>query len=122
MARGNYGWPNCSGICNNPQYIDPIITFSPSIAPTGIVALREDSIYPAQFYNNLLFVDYNYGRVHRIVLGGPGLTDLVSHSIVCDCGLGPLFSVMHGLNVPGQDGYIYVSNGSSIFRVVLNNP
>lgn len=32
---------------------------------------------------------------------------------------------MHGLNVPGQDGYIYVTNGSfsgshSIFRVVLN--
>jgi len=125
IAGGNYGWPICSGICNNPPYIDPIITFGSlvppidTIAPTGIVAIREDSVYPAQYHNNLLFADYKGGKLHRIVLGGPGLTDFVSHSIVCDCGQGGLFAVMHGLNMPGQDGYIYVSNGSSIFRVVL---
>ena len=121
IAGGNYGWPLCTGICNNPLYIDPIITFNPCcIAPTGIVAIREDSVYPAQYHNNLLFADSNFGRLHRIVLGGPELTDFDSHSIACDCGLGALFAVMHGLNVPGQDGYIYVSNSSSIFRVVLN--
>jgi glucose/arabinose dehydrogenase len=115
---GNYGWPICPGICNDALYIDPIITFTPVIAPTGIVAIREDSIYPAQYHSNLLFADFIAGQLHRIVLGGPMLTDFVSHSIACDCGLGPLFSVMHGLNVPGQDGYIYVSNQTSILRVV----
>ena len=121
IAGGNYGWPICTGICNNLLYIDPIITFNPCcIAPTGIVAFREDSVYPAQYHNNLLFADFNFGRLHRIVLGGTMLTDYVSDSIACDCGLGGLFAVMHGLNVPGQDGYIYVSNASSIFRVVLN--
>jgi glucose/arabinose dehydrogenase len=122
IRGGNYGWPIISGIGNDPQYIDPIISFTPTIAPTGIVAFRQDSIYPAQFHDNLLFADYNSGKLHRIVLGGVGLTDLVSHSIACDCGLGALFAVMHGLNVPGQDGYIYVTNFSSIFRVVLNSP
>jgi glucose/arabinose dehydrogenase len=120
IIGGNYGWPICPGICNDPLYIDPIRTFTPVIAPTGIVAIREDSIYPAQYHNNLLFADFIAGQLHRIVLGGPMLTDFVSHSIACDCGLGPLFSVMHGLNVPGQDGYIYVSNRTSIFRVVPN--
>ena len=50
-----------------------------------------------------------------------GLTDFSSHTIACNCGQGGLIAVMHGLNVPGQDGYIYVSNAQiSIFRVVLN--
>jgi aldose sugar dehydrogenase len=124
IAGKNYGWPLCTGICNNPLWIDPIITINPVIAPTGIVAIRADSVYPAQYHNNLLFADFNVGQLHRIVLSGPGLTDLAAPSnstIVCDCGLGGLVAVMHGLNVPGQDGYIYVSNVSgSIFRVVLN--
>src|ERR1700704_319223 len=115
LPGGNYGWPICPGICNNSLYIDPIITFgslippTPVIAPTGIVAFREDSVYPAQYHNNLLFADFKFGQLHQIVLGGAGaamFTEFVSHSIVCDCRLGPLFAVMHGLNVPGQDGYI----------------
>jgi glucose/arabinose dehydrogenase len=123
IAGGNYGWPNCTGICGLPQYFDPIISFpAPSLAPTGIVAIREDSVYPAQYYNNLLFADFINGQLHRIVLGGAMLDALVSHTIACNCGLGGLFGVMHGLNLPGQDGYVYVTNGSGIFRVVLNAP
>jgi glucose/arabinose dehydrogenase len=118
IAGKNYGWPVVAGIGNNPQFVNPIFTFTPVIAPTGIVAIREDSVYPAQYFNNLLFGDFNFGQLHRIVLGGAGLTNFVSHSIVCDCGLGPLFAVMHGLNVPGQDGYVYVSSANAIFRVV----
>jgi glucose/arabinose dehydrogenase len=122
IAGANYGWPICTGICNDSRFIDPIITFTPTIAPTGIVAIREDSVYPAQYFNNLLFADFNIGQLHRIVLGGAGLTDFVSHSIVSTSGQGAVFGVMHGLNVPGQDGYVYVTTGSSIFRVVVNSP
>jgi len=140
IEGGNYGWDLAQdrGVLNNPpnftdltKTIDPIAVYFPAppcdpssvsctIAPTGIVAFREDSVYPAQYHNNLLFADFNGGKLHRIVLGGAMLTNFVSDSIACDCGLGPLFAVMHGLNVPGQDGYIYVSSGSSILRVVLN--
>ena len=124
IPGGNYGWPNCAGICNTPPYIDPIFTFDATrVAPTGIVAIREDSVYPAQYHNNLLFADFNFGQLHRIELSGAGLTDFSTHTIVCNCGKGGLLAVMHGLNVPGQDGYIYVSNVSGrIFRVVLNSP
>jgi len=125
----NYGWPFVEGTGTNPQFMNPLITFGPpTIAPTGIIAIREDSVYPAQYYNNLLFADFNVGQLHRIVLGGVGLTDLSSHTIACNCGKGGLIGVMHGLNVPGQDGYVYVTNGNynttnhRIFRVVLNNP
>jgi glucose/arabinose dehydrogenase len=118
VAGQNYGWPNVSGIANTPPYSDPIIAFTPVIVPTGIVAIREDSIYSAQYHNNLLFGDFKSGQLHRIVLGGAGLNDFVSQSIVCDCGQGGLLSVLHGLNLPGQDGYVYVSGTSAIFRVV----
>jgi glucose/arabinose dehydrogenase len=121
----NYGWPICAGICSNPLYEDPIITFNPCcIAPTGIVAIREDSIYPAQYHNNLLFADFVVGQLHRIVLAGVGLRELApsGHTIACNCGQGGLLAVMHGLNVLGQDSYIYALNSSKIFRIVLNNP
>ena len=125
ISGGNYGWPLCTGICDNPPfnappYVNPIITFNPVIAPTGIVAIREDSVYPAQYYNNLLFADWKFGQLHRIVLGGAKLTDLSTHTIAYPGGQGGLTSVMHGLNLPGQDGYIYVSSGygGKIFRVL----
>jgi hypothetical protein len=77
-------------------------------------------VYPAQYHDNLLFADFAVGQLHRIVLGGVALTDFSSHTIECNCGQGGLLAVMHGLNLPGQDGYIYVSNSSGrIFRVVL---
>jgi glucose/arabinose dehydrogenase len=129
-AGQNYGWPFISGIGSDPincsTCINPIFdSMAERLAPTGIVAFREDSAYPMQYHNNLLFADFNFGQLHRIVLGGPSLTDLVSHSKACDpvasCGQGGLIAVMHGLNVPGQDGYIYVSSATgSIFRVVVN--
>jgi hypothetical protein len=83
------GWPNspCGG---NPLYIDPIITFTPTIAPTGIVAFREDSIYPTQYHNDLLFADFNAGNLHRIELTGAGLADFFRHTIACNCGQGGL--------------------------------
>ena len=122
VASGNYGWPTVRGISGNPSFRDPILALTPSIAPTGITAIREDSIYPAQYHNNLLFADFNNGFLHRIVLGGAGLRELVTHTIACDCGQGPLFSIMSGLNVPGQDGFIYVTTTTGISRVVLSGP
>lgn len=120
VAGGNYGWPIVSGTSSDPQFINPIITFTPTIAPTGVGAIGVDSAYPAEYHNNLMFTDFNNGQVHRIVLGGAGLSDLVSHTVACNCGVGYLFDVMQGLNVPGQDGYLYVKTVNGISRLVLN--
>lgn len=121
VRGGNYGWATVEGIAKTPPFIDPILTFTPTIAPTGIVAIREDSVYPAQFHNNLFFSDFNNGDIHQIVLGGPGLANRVSDSVVCSCNEGGGFlALLHGLNIPGQDGYVYATNGLRIFRLVLN--
>lgn len=114
VSGGNYGWPTVRGIAGNPSFIDPILSYTPTIAPTGIIAIPEDStVYPAAYRNNLLFVDFNGGRIRRIVLSGPNLTQLGSSSTAYNGGNGFLLSLMLG-----ADGYVYVSNGSSIFKVV----
>lgn len=69
VAGGNYGWPTVGGIANNPSFLNPILAYTPTIAPTGIIAIFENStVYPAAYRNNLLFVDFNTGRMRRVVL------------------------------------------------------
>jgi len=115
VSGGNYGWPTVRGIAGNPNFLDPILSYTPTIAPTGIVAIPENStVYPAAYRNNLLFVDFNGGRIRRVVLSGPNLTQLGSSSTAYNGGQGGLLSLMLG-----ADGYVYVSNATGIFRVVL---
>jgi glucose/arabinose dehydrogenase len=114
VSGGNYGWPTVGGIANNPNFLNPILAYTPTIAPTGIIAIPENStVYPVAYRNNLLFVDFNSGRMRRIVLSGPDLTLLGTSSIAYSGGNGGLLSLMLG-----ADGFVYVSNANAIFRVV----
>lgn len=70
VAGGNYGWPIVTG--NDPRFRDPIVAFTPTIGPTGLVTIPKNSLYPSTFHNNLLFADVNGGKLHRIVLAGIG--------------------------------------------------
>ena len=70
-------------------------------------------VYPAAYRNNLLFADFNNGRIRRIVLSGADLTQLGSSSIAYNGGNGNLLSLMLG-----ADGFVYVSNTNAIFKVV----
>jgi len=114
VAGGNFGWPTVGGIANNPNFLNPILAYTPTIAPTGIIAIPEDStIYPAPYRNNLLFTAWNDGQIRRVVLRGADLTQLGSTSTAYTGGQGGLLSMMLG-----ADGYVYVSNAGGIFKVV----
>ena len=114
VAGGNFGWPTVGGIANNPSFLNPILAYTPTIAPTGIIAIPEDStVYPAPYKNNLLFAAWNDGQIRRVVLSGADLTQLGSTSTAYTGGQGGLLSMMLG-----ADGYVYVSNASGIFKVV----
>jgi glucose/arabinose dehydrogenase len=122
ISGGNYGWDSNQrrGILSDPCCVDPIaVYFAPpcspcTIAPTGIIAIPENStVYPAAYRNNLLFADFNNGRIRRIVLSGANLTQLGSSSIAYTGGRGGLLSMMLG-----ADGFVYVSNTNAIFKVV----
>ena len=90
------------------------LAYTPTIAPTGIIAIPENStVYPVAYRNNLLFVDFNFGLIRRLVLTGVNLTQLGTQSVAYNGGQGGLLSLMLG-----ADGFVYVSNTSGIFRVV----
>jgi len=114
VAGGNFGWPTVGGIANNPSFLNPILAYTPTIAPTGIIAIPEDStVYPVSYKNNLLFAAWNDGLIRRVVLSGADLTQLGSTSTAYNGGQGGLLSMMLG-----ADGYVYVSNDGGIFKVV----
>lgn len=113
-SSGNYGWPTVRGIAGNPSFLDPILSYTPTIAPTGILAIPENStVYPSAYRNNLLFTAWNDGRIRRIVLSGADLTQLGTSSAAYNGGQGGLLSLMLG-----ADGYVYVSNAGGIYRII----
>jgi len=122
IAGGNYAWDanQRRGILNDPCCVDPIAVYFPApcnpctIAPTGIIAIPENStVYPVAYRNNLLFVNFKFGQIHRLVLTGANLTQLGTQSIAYNGGSGGLLSLMLG-----ADGFVYVSNANAIFKVV----
>jgi glucose/arabinose dehydrogenase len=115
VAGGNYGWPIVTGIANDQNFRDPIVAYTPTIGPTGIVTIPQNSLYPASFHNNLLFAEVNGGTLHRIVLAGAQLDQLGSATIAFKGGLGGLLDIIQG---PG--GYLYASGNSAIYRVIPN--
>ena len=115
VRGGNYGWPNVTGIVPGSVFINPIVDFTPTIATAGIVALGSDSAYPAEYDDNLVFADFNNGRLRRIVLAGPGLNTLGRMKMIFPGGpAGGIFDVDLG-----PDGFVYVSTEQSIQRLVL---
>jgi glucose/arabinose dehydrogenase len=115
-SGGNYGWPIVTGVSTNASFTNPIIEFTPPIAPTGIVALGQGHAYGASFNNNLIMVDYVNGKVHRMVLGGTGLNTLGSHSVLFNGGEGALYDA-----VLGPDGFVYASGNTQIYKLVVAN-
>ena len=113
VAGGNYGWPDVTGIVGNPSFIDPLVAISPPTAPTGIAAVGENSVYPEEYHDNLFFLEWNTGKVRRIVLSGADLRELSSLTIAFNGGEGGLLDL-----VEAADGFIYVSTPSRIYRLV----
>ena len=66
------------------------------------------------YRNNLLFVDFNSGKIRRLVLSGADLTQLGTSSTAYTGGQGGLLSLM-----VGADGFVYASNTNAIFKVVV---
>lgn len=71
FAGANYGWHEdyeCVGTepLNLPAYIAPMLSYSPAITPTGII-IYDGEAFP-EWQGNLIFCDWNFGVMRRVVL------------------------------------------------------
>jgi len=63
VKGGNYGWPTCLGICNDPRFIDPLVDINPIVTPTGIAAVAP---------NSYVFGEFNTGDLVQLQLNATG--------------------------------------------------
>jgi glucose/arabinose dehydrogenase len=74
----NYGWPECEGVCGDPDFADPIYTYAHDVgrAITGGTFYRaahcappqmcESVTFPTQYSGSYFFADYLGGWIKRL--------------------------------------------------------
>jgi len=100
-AGGNYGWPTCLGVCNDPRYVDPILTIGPpATTPTGIVQVGT---------NTAFFGEWGAADIKMMRLTPAGTVEEVEQAFRIR-GDG-VIALERGL-----DGNIYFSTSDAVYR------
>jgi len=108
VPGGNYGWPVVRGTANRPPYIDPIATWTPTIAPTN-AAFPTGSRF-ASFEGDLVLGDWNTGTLRRLDLDPPRYDSVAAEDLVMRTPDGILEME------PAPDGSIWFTTPSAVFR------
>lgn len=106
---GNYGWPTFTGFSSAPGFHDPILNYTPTVAPTGIGFYSGRSLR-SDLYGIPFFGTWNTREIRQVILDGCSLQyrDPVSYRATA----GVLDIEM------GVDGHLYFTTQDSIYRVV----
>ncbi|WP_327328886.1 malectin domain-containing carbohydrate-binding protein [Halobellus limi] len=70
----NYGWPDCEGACDNPDYTDALYTYShegSGASITGGVVYHGDQ-FPSQYEGTYFFADYVRGWMKYLTFDSSG--------------------------------------------------
>jgi glucose/arabinose dehydrogenase len=106
---GNYGWPDILGAVNNPRFRDPILTFTPTIAPAGAAFYSGQPAAggPASWEGNFLFANLKASHLHRVILAPPNFRTVLSHQRLFEGQFGRLRAV-----AMAPDGYLYFTTSN----------
>ena len=74
----NYGWPQVMGMAEDPDYADPILSFTPTLALSGSAFYTGGNL-PESWRGNVLFANLKASHLHRVVLQSPEYASVVSH-------------------------------------------
>jgi glucose/arabinose dehydrogenase len=108
-AGSNYGWPQVVGIANDPRYVDPILTFTPTIALAGAAFYSGQPAAggPASWEGNFLFAALKASHLHRVILAPPDFRTVLSHQRLFEGDFGRLRAV-----ALAPDGYLYFTTSN----------
>jgi glucose/arabinose dehydrogenase len=123
-AGGNYGWPTCEGICNDPRFIDPIKLFFPETAAPSGGTFYNSGVIP-QWNGSLLFATLGLAdntfahHIHRIKFDAPSGIQIVEEEVLFRDQFGRIRTV-----VQGPDGFVYfsTSNGGGADKIIRIRP
>jgi len=101
----NYGWPEVSGKGGAPKFSDPIIAFSPSIAPSGATFYSGSELSP--WKGDLFFTTLVGQHLHRIVLRAPDFASVERDERLFSGEYGRLREI-----VQGPDGFLYFATSN----------
>ena len=103
---GNYGWPNALGQVNDPNYVDPILSFTPTLALAG-GAFYTGGNLAESWEGNFIFANLKASHLHRVVLAPPGFNSVLSHERLFQGQFGRLRAA-----AMGPDGYLYFTTSN----------
>jgi len=105
-AGGNYGWPELQGILNEPGFVDPIITWSPTIAPAGATFYTGDLLDDIK--DSLVFVTLKESDLRVLIPElGADFTAVAEERVLFDEEFGRLRAIAEG-----PDGALYVGTSN----------
>ena len=103
---GNYGWPDALGPVEYSEYIDPILSFTPTIALSGAAFYDGDTL-PEEWWGNFVFATLRAEHLHRVVLRGPDYRKVESHERLFQGEFGRLRAV-----AMSPDGHLYFTTSN----------
>jgi glucose/arabinose dehydrogenase len=107
----NYGWPLVQARAGDARFVDPILAFSPAVAPSGATFYTGDALW--EWAGNLFFATLRGRHLHRVVLGGEGQREVVRDERLFQGEYGRLRDV-----IQGPDGLLYFSTSNRDGRAV----
>lgn len=104
-AKANYGWPIVSHEKHKDGMIDPLLVFTPAVAPASAMFYTGD-IFP-QFKNNFFFGGLKGSGIYRVVLVSDNLRKVERYEKLPGIDKGRIRDI-----IQGPDGFIYFSTSN----------
>jgi aldose sugar dehydrogenase len=104
-AGGNYGWPEVGGSPGHPDFVDALVSWTPTIAPAGAVFYDSDEI--PGWRGSFLFVTLKESDLRRLVPADEDFGAVVEEEVLFDGQFGRLRAI-----AVGPDGALYVATSN----------
>lgn len=104
-AGGNYGWPLHGGRGGGPEFVDPIYSWTPTIAPAGAVFYGSEAI--PGWRGSLLVVTLKQSDLRRLTPTDGSFSAIAAEDVLFD----GLFGRLRAIAV-GPDGAVYVGTSN----------